>query len=335
MGLRIGLMWRAGIVAAAVGAIAILAAPAFTQSNEATFKIEPGSQNVQLTASEVTFTMKVEDAVNLAAWEFRFAFDPDVLTYTGVTPSGFLAQTGRSQSCPSPTIVTGVDIPEVGNGLTTIQYGCNTLSDLPGVNGDGDLAIVRFTPKAAGTTTLICNKLELTDAFANTPQSVVSTPCTGVIKVLSGDSGGDGTSGGDNNSGGNSNSGGNNNVEPTPTPNVRVLTPTAIPGAVLTPTLRLSDNSGVDPSAPGAPASGSATGGTSGAASGSGSSSGSDSGGRSGVLGGIQGVANAPVAGYGMARDAFFTLSLWAQLTLVAGLMLAGTGAVVRVRNKR
>jgi hypothetical protein len=36
-----------------------------------------------------------------------------------------------------------------------------------------------------------------------------------------------------------------------------------------------------------------------------------------------------------MARDAFFTLSLWAQLTLVAGLLIAGTGAVMHVRNKR
>jgi hypothetical protein len=326
-------MWRAALATAALAAAAVFAAPAFTQSGgEAKFKIDPPSQNVPLAQSEVTFTMKLEDAVNLAAWEFRFAFDPDVLTYTGVTPSGFLAQTGRQQQCPSPIVVTDVDIPEVGTGLTTVQYGCNTPgSSLPGVNGDGDLAIVRFTAKAVGSTSLVCNKLEVTDAFADVP-NVVNNPCTGVIKVTSGETGGDGSN---NNGNGNGNSN-NNQLEPTPTPNVRVLTPTAIPDAALTPTLRLSDGSGADPNAPGATSSGSAGSSSgSGAASGSGTSGSSSGGGRSGVLGGIQSAAGAPIAGYGMAREAFFTLSLWAQLTLVAGLLVFGAGAVVHVRGNK
>jgi hypothetical protein len=329
MRLRIGPMWRAGVLTAALAAAALLAAPAFTQEprpEEATFRIEPESQNVAATGSEVSITVKLDDAVNLAAWEFRFAFDPDVLTYKDVTPSGFLAQSGRTQQCLSPEIMTGVDIAEVElYGVTTVQYGCNTPGQsLPGVNGDGQLAIVRFTPKAPGVTPITCIKLEVTDALSSDTPRVVTKPCTAVVKVTSADGGG----------GGGSN---NNQLEPTPTPNVRVLTPTAIPNAVVTQTLRLGDGSGTDPSAPGAPGSGSSAAGSgSGTSSGSGSASGSgSSGGRSGVLGGIQSAAGAPIAGYGMARDAFFTLSLWAQLTLVAGLLIAGTGAVMHVRNKR
>jgi hypothetical protein len=321
---------RAALVAAALAVAALVTVPAIAQgAGEGTFRIDPPSQNADVSASEVSFTMKLDGAVNLAAWEFRFAFDPDILTYQGVTPSGFLAQTGRTQQCISPIVVTDVDIPEVGIGLTTVQYGCNTPhSPLPGVNGDGVLATVRFAPKAPGVASIICNKLELTDQLSETPQQV-NEPCTGVIKITS-------SAGGGSNSGNNNSSGNNTNaLEPTPTPNVRVLTPTAIPNAPTrsAPLTLGTPATGFDGSASGSTSDSSSGSGSSGAGGSSGF--GSSGGVRSGIIDGVQAAGNFPVAGYGMAQDAVGFISLWGQLALLGGVITVTTGAILRRRDKR
>jgi hypothetical protein len=322
---RIGLLPYVALAGAALGVAALFGGiTAARGEGEATFRIDPPSQNATLTQTEVAFTVMLDDAVNLAAWEFRFAFDPDVITYKNVSPSGFLAQTGRTQQCLSPDIETDVDIPEVGTGLTTVQYGCNTPgSSLPGVNGDGPLATVRFTPKGEGVTPLVCNKLEVTDALSDTPQAVTQ-PCTGVIKVTSSSSTGGNSNG---NSGNNGNGSTNNSqLEPTPTPNVRVLTPTAIPNAPTQQALLTlgTPETGFDPGVTGSA-------GSTGASGGGNSSSGSGilGGAPDGIVSGVRAAGNFPVAGYGMARDAVSGLSLWAQLVLCVGVLTFATGAAL------
>jgi hypothetical protein len=108
------------------------------------------------------------------------------------------------------------------------------------------------------------------------------------------------------------------------------LTPTAIPNApTQSPRLTLgTPEAGFDTSAPGST-------GSSSSGAGSGSSGGSSGGVRSGIVNGVQAAGNFPVAGYGMAQDAVGRLSLWGQLTLLAGALTLATGAVLRVRRSR
>jgi hypothetical protein len=67
---RIGLLPYVALAGAALGVAALFGGiTAARGEGEATFRIDPPSQNATLTQTEVAFTVMLDDAVNLAAWE--------------------------------------------------------------------------------------------------------------------------------------------------------------------------------------------------------------------------------------------------------------------------
>jgi hypothetical protein len=303
-----------GVAALLVGSSAL------AQDGGPTMTLEPGSQNAPLTASEVTVQVMIKNVTNLGAFEFRLKYDPSVLEYKTVRPGGWLASTGRSVSC-----YTG-EVHE-----DDFIWGCGSTGPMAGPDGSGLGGTVVFSPKAAGTSPITCTKMELT--YPNSPDYGIPTvgQCTGVIKITSGSNSDGGNDDDNSNNGSNNNGNNNDDLEPTPTPNIRALTPTAISNApTQEPRLSLSDpQSQVDDTPPGSQGSS----GSGSQSSGSGSSGSSSGSGGRGLIDRVQSAGNFPVAGYGMARDAVSELSLWAQVTLLVGVLTLGLGALVRRRR--
>ena len=177
----------------------------------------------------------------------------------------------------------------------TVLLGCGTLQANNGVSGGGRVATITFTPKDAGKSNLLFTKAELAayllDPTAPNGGVIPVTTGSGVIKVAG--------------------SGDSNSIEPTPTYNPTLLTPTPSGGQVPTP---------VDPNDPNVgeatprantptPRSGTTSSGSSGSSSGgsvqgstTSGGAGSPSSGASGSSGGATGPDGAPVAGAQCAR---------------------------------
>ena len=101
--------------------------------------IEPAAQSVNLNGT-TGIDVKVENALDLGAYEVLITFDPSVLVAGSVIDGGFLGSTGRSVQCAAPQIDPG-----------SIRTGCVTLgASTPGPDGTGVLAHIEFTPLAAG-----------------------------------------------------------------------------------------------------------------------------------------------------------------------------------------
>jgi len=123
----------------------------------ATVRLVPASQNVQLGES-LEVDVAVEDATNIAAFEFRVKYDPAVLKLDGITKTDFLTSTGRSVTCPPL-------IDEAAKMTKDAWFGCATTNKSAGapVSGSGVLAHVSFTAVGPGLTYLTFVKLELAD----------------------------------------------------------------------------------------------------------------------------------------------------------------------------
>ncbi len=137
----------AGVVLGAVGQASGQAVPAITLS--------PASQTMAVGDGDFTIDIKVSNAQNLGAYEVTLKFDPTVLEYVGAGDYGFLATTGRSQTC----IGHGLGAATV-NQYAVVHVGCATNGLIQGgqgnqgPNGDGILTQIVFKPKAAGTANL-------------------------------------------------------------------------------------------------------------------------------------------------------------------------------------
>lgn len=111
--------------------------------------------------------IEAEGVTNLAAFQFKLAFDPAVLGFDGVEATPFLGSTGRTVSC-------------WGGELLPPQHdifflGCGTLGGAPpGPAGSGVLAIARFHPVGTGPSPLTLSSVELADPLAeDIPATVV------------------------------------------------------------------------------------------------------------------------------------------------------------------
>ena len=123
----------------------------------ATVSLVPSSQNVQL-GETFTVDVAIDNATNLAAYEFRITYDPNILTIEGITQTDFLRSTGRGVTCPPIG-------DEAARKTTDAWFGCATVnkSSGPPVDGSGVLAHISFSAKGPGLTYLTFVKLELAD----------------------------------------------------------------------------------------------------------------------------------------------------------------------------
>ncbi|HMN28678.1 MAG TPA: cohesin domain-containing protein [Caldilineaceae bacterium] len=111
-----------------------------------------------------TVEVRIAQAANLGAWEFDLAYDPALVTITGITVNDFFA---RSAGCDPATARCAVVLGPIDeNGL--FSAGAVSYGQASGANGDGLIATLQLQPKGvAGTTTLHVTNALLTDTAAN------------------------------------------------------------------------------------------------------------------------------------------------------------------------
>ena len=120
-------------------------------------RVDPVVQSVSV-GDQFTVDVRVDDVVNLGAYQFRLAFDPAAVAFVGVTNGAFLGSTGRPVSCPPPVLTA-----------FSVRFSCSTLGAEPsGPSGSGVLATVRLEARRAGT-----SLLDLRDVLLLTPDAQV------------------------------------------------------------------------------------------------------------------------------------------------------------------
>jgi hypothetical protein len=265
--------------AAVLAATALGAPEALFGAGSAVRLLEP-SQNAEL-GQTVQLQVKVEGVTNLATWEVKLGYDPDILDYQGWTTTDFLASSGRSPICPS-----AVEDADVGWTLV----GCGSSAFTPaGPDGSAVVATVTFKAVGTGTTPVEILKRELANPEG---ENCCGDPATyeAVVRVY-GDEEEE-----------------PEDLPPTPTPNTKKLTPTAVPASALTGTPVSRFGQATPPAGTVAGTSGS---------SGSGAVRGVGS-------GAADADNNFPVAGYGPQDDH----AAWPE-QIATGLVLAGAVLVL------
>jgi len=117
----------------------------------AVMKVVPASRTVDVRDGKFTVEIMVEDASNLAAFDFSLSYDPSVVENVSVQGGDFLGSSGRQVFCPEPTIYTD---PEPG-ALADLHFGCASKGEgNTGASGSGLLATVAFAPCKAGVSSL-------------------------------------------------------------------------------------------------------------------------------------------------------------------------------------
>lgn len=135
-------------------------------------RLDPQHQTV---AHDGTFNVDVvvENAVEIAAFEFLLEFDPRIIAYVSVREGPFLASTGRTTTCPSA--IVDVDF---------VRFGCSSFGMLPTPpSGNGTVATVTFRTRASGTTRLAFRLAGLALVLG---EDVVVATVNGSVKVVGG-----------------------------------------------------------------------------------------------------------------------------------------------------
>ena len=154
--------------------------------NKATVEIALGSPTTTIfvdppiSTAEVGQTffinIKISNVVDLYGWEFRLKWNSTLLNALNVIQGPFLKQGGGTFFWP-----------KINNTAGYILVDCTLLGDVPGVNGSGTLATVKFYAKNQGESildlydTLLLNSLETAISHANNDGNVtVSDPVGGI-----------------------------------------------------------------------------------------------------------------------------------------------------------
>ena len=101
--------------------------------------------------------VRIENAVNLGAFQFELTYNSTCIQATGATVGPFLGSTGRTVTPVGPTFGTG-----------SITFGAASHGTASGPSGSGVLATVTFR---AGTTTC-CSDLHLQNVILTDPGGV-------------------------------------------------------------------------------------------------------------------------------------------------------------------
>jgi LysM repeat protein len=113
-------------------------APAFAQGT-AVVRIEPAAPTAQINDT-VNISIKVDNIVNLSAFEIHLSFNPSVLEVTGMTNGGFVAADFTAQNT-------------FDNAAGTIDYAVAQINRAP-AQGSGTLLNIAFRAKANGSSTV-------------------------------------------------------------------------------------------------------------------------------------------------------------------------------------
>jgi hypothetical protein len=152
-----------------------LAAP----NQTAIVKIDPASQTVD-PGGTLSVMVRIENVVNLGAFQFELTYDPAYVAATSVALGPFLGSTGRSVGEVGPMYATGV-----------VTYGAYSFGVNPGPSGDGVLATITLqATTSVGTSALHLQNVLVTDTSggsisANTEDGDVTVGVTQTPSVTS------------------------------------------------------------------------------------------------------------------------------------------------------
>ena len=115
--------------------------------------IDPPSQRILYSGQMFAVDVRVSNVTNpggLGGYEFTLQFDPNIVSYVGLSTGPFMWSTGAQVQCQGTT------------GLGTISHGCNTIgSESQRPTGSGQLARLTFQAGAWGVSPLHLTKAVL------------------------------------------------------------------------------------------------------------------------------------------------------------------------------
>ena len=112
------------------------------KSSTATIYVNPQT-TVGTPGQNFTVNIEISDVVDLYGWEFRLGWDSTILEALNVVEGPFLKQGGDTFFCS-----------KINNTAGYMIVDCTLLGNVPGVSGNGTLAIVEFYVETFGECTL-------------------------------------------------------------------------------------------------------------------------------------------------------------------------------------
>jgi hypothetical protein len=143
------------------------------QSDRVIVRAVPPSDHLSRSKDQVDVAIEVENASNLAAFDFILTVDPRLLRVISVQKTPFLTQTGREAVCGQPVIQDG-----------SARLACVTLREAPpGVDGSGTIATVSIQPLETGKASLSLSNVRLLHPDGS---ELPSTATNGELTIASG-----------------------------------------------------------------------------------------------------------------------------------------------------
>ena len=153
-------------------ALTIADAIALAQQNP-TVRIEPAQSKVTVGES-FTVSVMIDEANDLAAFQFDLLYITTTVRVDDVTLGDFLGSTGRD------VIVLG---PYVDEEAGEVTFGAATFGTAPGPSGAGELAIISFTAQGEGESPLDLQDVWIADT-ASDPQEATVEDGTVVVTPI-------------------------------------------------------------------------------------------------------------------------------------------------------
>jgi hypothetical protein len=123
---------------------------ASSQNEQATVTIS-GPTRIADSAKSVEINVTVDNASNLAGFQFVLTVDSNMLHPVSADHTTFLTDGGREIICPDPTV-----------DAASLLFRCVTLRTTPpGVDGSGTLAVVTLAPSGKGTSSIGLSHVKL------------------------------------------------------------------------------------------------------------------------------------------------------------------------------
>ncbi|MCP4167900.1 MAG: VWA domain-containing protein [Chloroflexi bacterium] len=111
-------------------------------STDVSLSLHPANSQL-LPNDTTTLTLRIQDAVDVGAFQTDLVFDPGIVQVENITLTDILGDTGRIVSPLGPTI---------DNGIGRATFGAFTLGDQAGFSGTGGLAVITLRAHGLGET---------------------------------------------------------------------------------------------------------------------------------------------------------------------------------------
>jgi hypothetical protein len=139
-----------------------------------TIYVEP-QLNIKGEGEDFSVNIVIADVADLCGWEFKLYYSNSFLNGTDITEGSFLKTGGTTFFY----VVSFTDTYNATHGL--VRAACTLLTPT-GVNGDGDLAKIKFKTKGAGETALRLADTILVDS-ATSPNAIPHMVSDGLVRV--------------------------------------------------------------------------------------------------------------------------------------------------------